>query len=66
MKDKFGKLAKLIEQNLSNKKEESRRAIIAGLTLHHILWTHTSLMIKYAMMKYAKSSELNSVSPQGK
>ena len=56
--------AKLIEQNLTNKKEESRRAIIAGLTLHHVLWAHTSLMIKYAMMKYAKNTE--PVSPQGK
>ena len=47
MKDKFGKLAKLIESALTKKREESRRAIIAALTLHHILWAHTSLMIRY-------------------
>ena len=33
MKEKFGKLAKIIELAVSKRKEESRRAIIAALTV---------------------------------
>ena len=37
MKEKFGKLAKIIEYAVSKRKEESRRAIIAALTVSIIL-----------------------------
>ena len=38
MKEKFGKLAKIIEYAVSKRKEESRRAIIAALTVSWIIF----------------------------